>query len=532
MLEKYDSADSSKSQRDIANELGIPRSTLQHWLNRKDGIDADPEIVSFFESSVGTAFLHRLAIGAHFAMTMSGTGSIRNVCQFFELTGLDKFIASSYGAQYNVSKNMEQAIVDFDHEERSRLAISMQPKEITVCQDETFHPEICLVAIEPISNFILLEKYTKTRQSSEWTTEMEKSINDLPVTIVQSASDEAKGITHHVKKGLGAHHAPDIFHVQQEVTKGTSAVLSSKKKKAEAAAEKASEEVKNCIEAKENYASSKPCPGRPPQFDKRIETAAKKQEEAIIALEEAESHQKLMKEEIQKIGKVYHPVDIETGKLQETEEVSKSLEDCFCKIEEIANEANLQERCMKRIKKAKKVLLDMIATILFFHMTVNAKIEALSLPAHVEKAVREILIPGLYLRRISNQAKESVERTRLKLKSLEILESLEGSNNPFNELDTEEVKMIEQVGEECANLFQRSSSCVEGRNGQLSLRHHGLHRLSSKKLEALTSVHNYFIKRRDGTTAAERFFGSKPKEMFEYLLNKIDMPGRPAKDRC
>ena len=52
---------------------------------------------------------------------------------------------------------------------------------------------------------------------------------------------------------------------------------------------------------------------------------------------------------------------------------------------------------------------------------------------------------------LSNQAKESVERTRLKLKSLEILESLEGSNNPFNELDTEEVKMIEQVGEECAN---------------------------------------------------------------------------------
>ena len=63
---------------------------------------------------------------------------------------------------------------------------------------------------------------------------------------------------------------------------------------------------------------------------------------------------------------------------------------------------------MKMIKKAKKVLLDMISTILFFHMTINAKIEALSLPAQVEKAVREILIPGLYLRRISNQAKESL----------------------------------------------------------------------------------------------------------------------------
>ncbi|ETR65482.1 MAG: hypothetical protein OMM_14178 [Candidatus Magnetoglobus multicellularis str. Araruama] len=108
------------------------------------------------------------------------------------------------------------------------------------------------------------------------------------------------------------------------------------------------------IKAKENYISSKPGPGRPPKFDKRIETAAKKQEAAIIALEEAESHQNLMKEEIQKIGKVYHPVNIETGKLQETEEVSKSLDECFSKIESIANEANLHERSMKRIQKAKK----------------------------------------------------------------------------------------------------------------------------------------------------------------------------------
>ncbi|ETR65481.1 MAG: hypothetical protein OMM_14180, partial [Candidatus Magnetoglobus multicellularis str. Araruama] len=108
----------------------------------------------------------------------------------------------------------------------------------------------------------------------------------------------------------------------------------------------------------------------------------------------------------------------------------------------------------------------MIATILFFHMTINAKVEALSLPYHVEKAVRETLIPGLYLRRISNQAKKSDERKRLKLKSSEILESLKGSNSPFNGLNNEELEMIEQVGEECANLFQRTSSCVEGRNGQ------------------------------------------------------------------
>jgi hypothetical protein len=32
---------------------------------------------------------------------------------------------------------------------------------------------------------------------------------------------------------------------------------------------------------------------------------------------------------------------------------------------------------------------------------------------------------------------------------------------------------------------------VEGRNGQLALRHHSLHRLREQKLAALTTVHNY-----------------------------------------
>jgi hypothetical protein len=512
-------------------ELGIPRSTLQHWLSRKDRIDAAEEVVSFFESPVGTAFLHRLAIGAHFVMTMSGTGSIRQVCQFFELTGLDRFIASSYGAQQIVSVKMEQAIVDFDQEERKRLAEAMPSNQITVFQDETFHPETCLVAIEPVSNFILLEKYSESRKSSEWTKSMEEAVKGLPVKIVQSTSDEGKGILHHVKSDLGAHHAPDVFHVQHEIVKGTSAVLASKTRQAEMELERTATEVKRCVQEKEEYRNSQPGPGRPPQFEKRIEAAVKNHEAAQQNLKSAESHQKRMKEAVQRISEVYHPVDLKTGKLMEPEKVSASLEDCFAEIEAAASEAGLMERSLKRIRKARKVLVDMIATILFFHMTIKAKVEALSLPPKVEKAVMEKLIPGLYIKRVSKQAKGADERHRPSLKSSEILELLDGESNPFSGLTAEELRLIGKVGEECANLFQRSSSCVEGRNGQLSLRHHSLHRLNNRKLAALTAVHNYFVKRVDGTTPAERLFGTRPRELFETLLTRIDIPGRPAQHR-
>ncbi|MCF8076615.1 MAG: DUF6399 domain-containing protein [Desulfotignum sp.] len=52
-----------------------------------------------------------------------------------------------------------------------------------------------------------------------------------------------------------------------------------------------------------------------------------------------------------------------------------------------------------------------------------------------------------------------------------------------------ELELIEKMADEFANPFQRSSSCIEGRNGQLALQHHGLHRFSQRKRTSLTAVH-------------------------------------------
>ena len=90
---------------------------------------------------------------------------------------------------------------------------------------------------------------------------------------------------------------------------------------------------------------------------------------------------------------------------------------------------------------------------------------------------------------------------------------------------------IEQVASDCADLFQRSSSAVEGRNGQLAPHHRGRHRLSDRKLAALTAVHNFHIRRPDGTTATKRFFGRAPPPLFEPLLARVPLPPRPRRRR-
>ncbi len=146
------------SHRHVAEQLGIPRSTLQYWQHRQEGLEATPAVVAFFESPEGLVLLHRLLIAAHVVITLLGSGGIRLVCVWLELTGLNRFVAASYGSPQQVGTVIETATVTFGQQEKTRLAKEMPARKITTCQDETFHPEPCLVAFEPVSNFILLEQ--------------------------------------------------------------------------------------------------------------------------------------------------------------------------------------------------------------------------------------------------------------------------------------------------------------------------------------------------------------------------------------
>jgi hypothetical protein len=161
---------SPSSQRAFALQVGIPRSTLQHWLKRKQTLDADPALVAFFESPTGLAFLHRLVGACHLTFIQQGACGLRLVCELLRRAGLNHFVASSLGSQQAIARQLEQAILDSGASQRRLLAARMMPKPITVCEDETFHPQVCLMRIEPVSDFILLEVSCQGCDAASWTT--------------------------------------------------------------------------------------------------------------------------------------------------------------------------------------------------------------------------------------------------------------------------------------------------------------------------------------------------------------------------
>jgi len=530
LFKTYEYSVKETSERQTAAVLGIPRTTLQHWRNRKAGIGLSVEVVTFFESPEGNTFLHQLVTGMLFVMVQLGGCGIRLVGLLIELCQLDHFIASSVGSLHKLNVKIEEDIVEYGSSEGHRLSQNMPSKEITMCGDETFHPAPCLVAIEPVSNFILTEKYSEKRDAESWSAAMKEGLKDMPVKIIQSASDEGKGLVKYVEKELGAHHSPDLFHVQQELTRATSAPLRAKVKQAEKSHHESMVNLDRLTRECEQSAKTNKTAGSWSDLDKKTTEAEALVEAEVRNLDQVKKYCDDARDAKKAMGAAYHPYALSTGASQSAEEISEALETQFSIIQSAALEAELSENSIKRLDKAHRVFDGMINTITFFWVMVKQMMAGLGLSPEMESLMRDILIPGYYLQMASKKAKTAEDKRRILKTSKDLLARLDMLDNWYT-LAQPTREQMKAVAMNCAQLFQRSSSCVEGRNGYLSLRHHSIHKLSTRKLTVLTVLHNYYIQRSDKTTAAERFFEQKPKDLFGYLLGRIPYPARPAMKR-
>ena len=348
---------------------------------------------------------------------------------------------------------------------------------------------------------------------------MGEATRGLKVIIVQSTSDECGALAKHAEQGLGAHHSPDLFHVQHEVVKGTSLPMASRVR----AADKRLDEVAGHRTRLEQIGGEHPSD----VTARHIAEARAAEESAKARVAEAEAEAEQMLDEVRGLSADYHPFDLVTGEARSAETVSAKLEVRFAVLRELASRAMLSERSHERIAKAHRVVAKMVATIAFVHAMVTARVEVLGLADPVERALLERWIPGLYLAQAARKASRAEDRRVLRGRVDAILPSAVEREKLLRRLSPEDRALVEDVAEECANLFQRSSSPVEGRNGHLDLFHHGHHRLTARKLKALTTVHNYLKERPDGTTAAARFFRQKPRDLFEHLVERLPMPRRP-----
>ncbi len=246
----------------------------------------------FYTAEEAVAGLNGQVLAAHLVITLLAGAGIRQVCPLLALSGLSAFVASAYGRQQKLNVALEEAVVADAEQQRQTLAAQMPRRRISVGEDETDHPEVCLVAMEPVSSFMLRERSAPDRSAATWTRALAEALEGLRVAVVQGTGDAAKGLLRHVAHDLGAHHSPDLFHVQHEVSKATTLPLARAVEPTPRASDQASDAVAAQRAARDAHQQAWPRPcGRPPACAERINDALMAPADADVQSAQAEAHQ-------------------------------------------------------------------------------------------------------------------------------------------------------------------------------------------------------------------------------------------------
>jgi hypothetical protein len=292
------------------------------------------------------------------------------------------------------------------------------------------------------------------------------------------------------------------------------------------------EEALRQVQARLHTTTGEPAkrgPGRPAKAVTNLEKVAQDVEAARHEHHRLAGQREPVTQSIRAIGHAYHFVALARGVRRHGKLIAGDIQAQIDTIRTLAQQAGLSQVCVDRIEKAERVMPTMQATLEFVSGYVRQKVQQRELGSPQSFARHAHLLPSYDLERgAAPRTVTQGEALRALAERLRTpLFEPEGTLGAWslmkqNQLKAEAAKLAE--------VFQRSRSNVEGRNGYLSLRNHQLRGLEPpRKRTCLTAIHNFFLTRPDGTTAAERFFGQKPRSMCAAILAAVEIPPAPLR---
>lgn len=522
--------DQGATQREAAEKAGLPRSTLRDLdgLGKRQGVTVERDALVL--SSEGLELVRDI-IDAALLVFCTGLGvGLPTFRRFLEYAKLDSYVASSHAVLHERLSALEAGFIQKCDEEQARLAQAMEePTAVVVGLDETFFgPRTCLVAADLLTGFMLVETFAEARDRAAWSAAWKASTQGLKLTVKHAVSDGARGIQAFVEADLEAFRAPDLFHVMHDVGKAFACHLARRQRRAEDREEDA-RSVYAALGEFELRMGAQSRRGRPIDVKGRKAQArgyiASSAREVLVAKERREEFRAILGA----LGAAYLPVSVKTGEPKSADELGRELEEIFACLKDIAKSSGLGEHHEAYLLKAERCMPEMVAALKHFQEQVRAEIARRTSAPFEAEALARFLVPSALLAERGRNAATPEDRKTLREKSDELLGR--ASDQLGISVTDPSFLSLMRTATELAALWQRTTSSIEGRNGTLSQRHHTGRGLSEQKLKCMTHVHNYFIRRRDGTTAAERFFEKPHKDVARAALDAMGDLKRPRHSR-
>ena len=496
--------------RKIAQLTGISKSAVNRHKRAIEGRNLFPESC-FWETKEGGAWLCRLYVAVLFLFGITcGIGAGR-ISLFFKLLRLDMHIGSSPSTIKNYINKIQDLLEKYQKSQQAQLSNN---KSLTIVggADETFIEDMILVFMDLASGFIFVEQPSKNRCYETWKDKVQAIVDKFGVNIKYIVSDRAKPLIKLAKEGFGCLSIPDLFHGVNEIVKVFGLSLGRKKNAIQ----------KELCKALSTLALLKEL-GKNISQQESIVSHLKK-EQAII--ESGISHYRQL---LHTLSQIVHPFDITNSNGQTSAQVQLLLNQLVEEIRELQKEHEINDP-KERIEKFCKQIEDIASVIDAWWLWVEESLDSDKVTEEIQEWLLTYLLPTVYWQKQAERTKNpdlkeayfyAFEKAQYELEHHPLTSSLIHQKELLSWADW------------MVSNFQRTSSAVEGRNGCLSQIHHNGRSITKKRLKALTTIHNYYLKRSDGTTAAERLFGRKFDDPFEWLVEHMgDLPlARMSKKR-
>lgn len=503
---------SKQCVRKLAEITNGTKSSVHRHLQAKEQRNQHPES-ALWETEAGDAWLRLMVFSTlyHFGLKC-GVGA-DNLSQYFEMIRIQTHVGVSPSALLGQMKKMELLLPKFQEECEKNVTKTLRQSVVTM--DETFFGDfLILVLMDLRSGYLLLEEISDDRRYATWYEKTAPRLESLGIEVNHAISDRAKALIKLAITGFECESGADVFHAQQDVSRLLGATLARRTSTTKKEFEAAAEAEKNAIETATGYKEIAV-----------IERSLDAEEDFNKAQQvQAEYH-----ENLQGISEEIHPFSLNDNSIKDAEKVEKELEKRAQAFEKIAQEQEINDR-RETMKKFRNQIKPLAITVSFWWLWVREALQGLAVNTELENWLTTILLPVVYWHHQMHKTQNNKTRKKYRKAWQQAIHAFNA--HPFSlTLPESEIQHWLTWAESMSRQFHRSSSAVEGRNGCLAQMYHNGRGLSERRLKALTVIHNYGLKREDGTTAAMRFFETEFPDLFSWLLDEMGALPLPRKRR-
>jgi len=501
--------------RELAEEVNTSKSSAFRQAKGIQRRNVYPESVLWeYEEGYEWIRMHFFATLLIFGVEQGIGGD--TLSRYFKMLRLDTHIGISPSSIRTKLTQLQDSIIRFQGEVEQKYKDAF--KDVIGAADETFFGNVLiLVFMDLSSGYLILEDIADDRSFDTWFKMLEPRLEQLGANVQLMVSDRAKALIKLAVAGLECEHNADIFHGLYDISKWMGSTLGRRK----GTSKRQLDKCELSLEKAEKRGASKTI----------VESKVEQVEQARAQDQAATQALDNYRGTIRKISKTVHPFKLDDNKPQDSASVEKKLREQAKDIEALACKHGINDNTGV-MKKFKNQIKELVPSIDFWWLYVLTNlIEQRERSKELLDWAMYSLLPTVYWHKQAKKTKnptlrKEYEKAHQKALVVFYTHALTGT---FSE---DEILFWQNWAGEMVGKFHRASSAVEGRNGFLSQIYHNNRGLSSKRLKALTVLHNYFITRSDGSTAAQRLFGEKPPDLFEWLLHQmgeLPLPRKPRK---